>query len=193
MWGEGAVHQQCSRSDIQTNDRVRVLGWGCQRRQITLHRDSKASSEGLGELPAVQDGSICSRGWALTVESADAKSRGDRDTTLRLHGVEHEQAWLCQATTVHHSLLLRCLGWRKRKRDDHTLSYAASLAKTAYESIEATGRKRRVLFAGFVARMGEERLPRWVIFGELVGDKGCSGGQEKDRLVHFKGICRPLE
>ena len=23
---------------------------------------------------------------------------------------------------AHHSMLLRCLGWRKRKRDDHTLS-----------------------------------------------------------------------
>ena len=32
---------------------------------------------------------------------------------------------------VHHSMLLRCLGWRKRKRDDHTLSYAGALAKTA--------------------------------------------------------------
>ena len=25
---------------------------------------------------------------------------------------------------VHHSMLLRCLGRRKRKREDHTLSYA---------------------------------------------------------------------
>ena len=39
---------------------------------------------------------------------------------------------------VHHSMLLRCLGCPKRKRDDHTLSYADALAKTAFESIEAT-------------------------------------------------------
>ena len=31
-------------------------------------------------------------GCALTVESAVAESRGDRDTTLRLHDVEPEQA-----------------------------------------------------------------------------------------------------
>ena len=38
---------------------------------------------------------------------------------------------------VHHSMLVRCLGWRKRKRDDHTISYADALAKTAFsESIE---------------------------------------------------------
>ena len=81
---------------------------------------------------------------------------------------------------VHHSMLLRCLGWRKRKRDDHTLSYADALAKTASDSIEAIVRKRRILFARFVARMGEERVPRRVMFGELVGGKGYSGGQEKD-------------
>ena len=81
---------------------------------------------------------------------------------------------------VHRSMLLRCLGWRKRKRDDHTLSYADSLAQTDSESVEAIVRKRRILFARFVARMGEERLPHGVIFGELVGGKGYSGGQEKD-------------
>ena len=83
-------------------------------------------------------------------------------------------------------MLLRCLGWRKRKRDDHTLSFADALAKTASESIEARVRKRRILFAGFVARMGEERLPQRVMFGELVGGKGYSGGQEKDWMVHLK-------
>ena len=87
---------------------------------------------------------------------------------------------------VHHSMLLRRLGRRKRKRDDHTLSYADVLAKTASESIEAIVRKRRILFAGFVARMGEERLPQRVMFGELVGGNGYSGGQGKDWTAHLK-------
>ena len=53
--------------------------------------------------------------------------------------------------------------------------------------IEAIVRKRRILFAGFVARsMGEERLPRRVMFGELVGGNGYSGGQQKDWLVHLQ-------
>ena len=43
-----------------------------------------------------------------------------------------------------HSMLLRCLGWWKRKREDQTLSYADALAKTAYESIEAIVGKRRI-------------------------------------------------
>ena len=36
------------------------------------------------------------------------------------------------------------------------------------------------MFAGFVACIGEERLPRRVIFGEMLGGKGYSGGQEWD-------------
>ena len=83
-------------------------------------------------------------------------------------------------------MLLRCLGWRKRKRDDHTLSYADALAQADSESVEAIVRKRRTLFAGFVARMGEERLRQRVIFGEIVGGKGCSGGQEKYWMDHLK-------
>ena len=34
--------------------------------------------------------------------------------------------------------------------------------------------------------MGEERLPQRVMFGELVGGKGYSGGQGKDWRVHLK-------
>ena len=83
-------------------------------------------------------------------------------------------------------MLLRCLAWRKRKRDDHTLSYADALTKTASESIEAIVRKRRILFAGFVGRMGEELLPQRMVFWELVGGKGYSGGQEKDGLAHLE-------
>ena len=34
--------------------------------------------------------------------------------------------------------------------------------------------------------MGEERLPQRVMFGEFVGGKGYSGGQEKDWMDHLK-------
>ena len=34
--------------------------------------------------------------------------------------------------------------------------------------------------------MGEKRLPQRVIFGELIGGQGYSGGHEKDWLVHLK-------
>ena len=87
---------------------------------------------------------------------------------------------------VHHSMLLRCLGWRERKRDDYTLSYADALAETASESLEAIVRKRRIFFARFTARMEEEHLPQGVMFGKLVGGRGYSGGPKKDWMVHLK-------
>ena len=39
---------------------------------------------------------------------------------------------------------------------------------------------RRILFAGFVARMEDTRLPKCVMFGELVGGAVSAGGQEKE-------------
>ena len=46
------------------------------------------------------------------------------------------------------------------------------------ESTEATLRRKRILFAGFVARMEDTRLPKCVMFGEMVGGAGCVRGQE---------------
>ena len=41
------------------------------------------------------------------------------------------------------------------------------------------------MFAGFVARMDDTRLPKCVMFGELVGGAGCGGGQEKECMGCF--------
>ena len=41
-------------------------------------------------------------------------------------------------------------------------------------------RKRRILFAGFVARMEDTRLPKCVMFWELVGGADSAGGLEKE-------------
>ena len=57
--------------------------------------------------------------------------------------------------------------------------------KTGNESIEATLRRRRILFVRFVARMEGTRLPKCVMFGELVGGAGCVGGQEKEWIWCF--------
>ena len=69
---------------------------------------------------------------------------------------------------------------KKHNRADRPISYLDTLFKTGSESIEATLRRRQILFAGFVARMENTRLPKSVIFGELVGGAGCVGGQGKE-------------
>ena len=80
---------------------------------------------------------------------------------------------------AHHRILTRCIGWRKRNRADHPISYLETLVKTGSESIEATLRGRRILFAGFVARMEDTRQPKCVMFGELVGARAVGGGMKK--------------
>ena len=80
---------------------------------------------------------------------------------------------------AHHNSLTRCIGWRKNNRADHPVSYLDTLMKTGSESIEATLRRRRILFAGFVVRMEDTRLPEYVIFGELVGARVAWGARKK--------------
>ena len=41
------------------------------------------------------------------------------------------------------------------------------------------------MFAAFVARMEDTRLPKCVMFGEMVGGAGCVGGQEKEWMGCF--------
>ena len=92
--------------------------------------------------------------------------------------VHHQYDTLHRA---HHRFLTGCIiGWRKHNRADDPISYLDTLLKTGSESIEATLCKRRILFAGFVARMEDARLLKCVMFGEMVGGAGCVGGQEKE-------------
>ena len=86
---------------------------------------------------------------------------------------------------AHHRFLTRCIGWRKHNRADHPISYLDTLLKTGSESIEATLRRRRILFARFVARMEDTRLPKCVMFGEMMGGAGCVEGQKKEWMGCF--------
>ena len=80
---------------------------------------------------------------------------------------------------AHHRFLTRRIGWRKHNRADHPISSLDTLVKTGSESIEATLSRRRILFAGFVARMEDTRLSKCVMFGEMVGGAGCVRGPGK--------------
>ena len=100
----------------------------------------------------------------------------------RLYGCVTWSPRACHYDTLrraHHRFLTRCIGWRKHNRADHPISYLDTLVKTGSESIEATLRRKRILRARFVARMEDTRLPKCVMFGEMVGGAGCVGGQEK--------------
>ena len=86
---------------------------------------------------------------------------------------------------AHYRFLTCCIGWRKHNRADHPIFYLDTLIKTESEGIEAALRGRRVLFAEFVARMEDTRLPKCVVFEELVGGADCVGGPEKEWMGCF--------
>ena len=50
--------------------------------------------------------------------------------------------------------------------------------------------RRRVLFAGCVARMEDTRLPKYMMFGELVRGAGCVGEQRRERTGCLLGNLR---
>ena len=92
------------------------------------------------------------------------------DLKIRMLTVESLETMLCGCVTwstrachydslrrTQHRFLTRCIGWRKNNRADHPISHLDTLIKTGSESIEATLRRRRILFAGFVARMEDCR------------------------------------
>ena len=74
-----------------------------------------------------------------------------------MHGCVTWSPRACHYDTLrraHNRFLTRCIGWRKHNRAGHPISYLDTLIKTGSESI-----RRRTLFAGFVARMEDTRLP----------------------------------
>ena len=48
--------------------------------------------------------------------------------------------------------------------------------KMGRESIKVFMRRRRILFAGFMAHTEDTRMPEYVMFGELVEGASCMGG-----------------
>ena len=73
---------------------------------------------------------------------------------------------------VHHRFPTRCIGWREHIGADLPISVMSTLIKTVCESIDTTSHKRRVLFAEFVECTKDTRLPKCVMFGEMVGGAG---------------------
>ena len=88
--------------------------------------------------------------------------------------------------TAHHNLLLRIIGFQRRKRTDCPMSYAKALKKVQCESVETSIRKRRLLFAGAVQRTTNERLTHRVMFGTLAGGDRPGPGLPKNNWAQCR-------
>ena len=174
--GDTAVHRHFqrkgSRSVVKPNERVRIPREERQPKCRSVHRGRPVHTQRMafGNTP-----SNC------TAERAPLElNRLLRTEVLKtmLYGCVTWSPRACHYDTLrraHHSFLARCIGWRKNNRTDHPTSYLDTLMKTGSESIEAVMRRRRILFAGFAARMEYRRLSTCV-FG---GGRGLRGRAEK--------------
>ena len=78
---------------------------------------------------------------------------------------------------THYRLLLRVIGYRRERGTYRQLLYAQALKKTGCQSVEATIRQRRLLFAGAMARQPAGRLPKRLMDGKLVGGEDPGKGR----------------
>ena len=69
-----------------------------------------------------------------------------------------------QLRMTHHKLLLRVIEYHRVHGTYQNMSYAKALKKNGSQSVEATIRQRRLLFAGALARQGDKRLPKRLLF-----------------------------
>ena len=78
---------------------------------------------------------------------------------------------------VHYRLLVQTLGLWRNKKTDVPRSYSSILEEYGCVSMEAMLKFRRLKWAGSVIRMSSSRLPKIMMFGELVDGKKSQGGQ----------------
>ena len=84
---------------------------------------------------------------------------------------------------THHRLLLRVIGYRRERGTYRQLSYVQALKKTGCQSVEATIRQRRLLFAGAMARQPAGRLPKRLMDGKLVGGEDPGKGRPEQNWM----------
>ena len=87
--------------------------------------------------------------------------------------------------TAHHRLLLRCIRWKRKRRDGyHMLSYEDALAKPGCENVETAVRKRRIIFAGSPL-VGTTRgyQNECTTFGQVGGQETGLGGLSRARAI----------
>ena len=93
----------------------------------------------------------------------------------------HEHYRLLRRT--HHRLFLRVIGYRRERGTYRQLSYAQALKKTGCQSVEATIRQRRLLFAGVMARQSAGRLPKRLMDRKLVGGEDPGKGRPEQNWM----------
>ena len=137
---------------------------------------------GVDEPQALQAGTVRPpEGKSAAYEDPDGEVRGSRGFLIRMRDMDPLKGHYTKLCTTHHRMLLGILGAWCESPNKRILSYKDALQRTECESIETIMRTRKVSWSGALLRMGDHRLPRRVMAGELenVGKPG-PGGKEKE-------------
>ena len=120
-------------------------------------------------------------GKPVASEGTAGEVRGSRISLVRMRDMDPPEMPLRQAPYITPQMLLRILGTWCKSPNKRILSYKDALHRTQCESIETTVRTRRLLWAGALLRIGDHRLPKRVMSGDLenAGKRG-PGGKEKE-------------
>ena len=95
--------------------------------------------------------------------------------------------------TTYHRLLLRVIGYRRKRGAHRQMSDAQALKRVGCQSVEAVVRQRRLLVAEDVARRPDGRLPKRLMFGELAGEEDPGrGSPEQNWLICLKDDLKVL-
>ena len=111
-------------------------------------------------------------------EGPDGEVRGSRGSLTMMCAMAPLEGPLRHLRTTHHRMLLRILGASCISPNKRILFYKDALQRTECESIETTVRTRMLLWSGALLRMGDHKLPKRAVSGEL-GNAGKRGPERK--------------
>ena len=83
----------------------------------------------MGMLQSIQAGAARYGGCPVRSEVAHAKGQGDGNPAVGVRNVDVVKEHFAELRTAHHRFLLRIIGFQRRKRTDHLISYAKVLKK----------------------------------------------------------------
>ena len=118
----------------------------------------------------------------VETQGSTVESGGDGGPTIRVHDVGPPPRTL--PVTEEDTPPTTPASYRVPPRARYRqLSYAQALKKTGCQSVEATIRQRRLLFAGAMARQPAGRLPKRLMDGKLVGGEDPGKGRPEQNWM----------
>ena len=85
--------------------------------------------------------------------------------------------------------LKRILGVTRR----YKVTHSEILQRTNSASVESIISKRQLRWLGHVIRMEDDRLPKQLLYGELIEGRRSAGGQKKRHKDHIKTILKKCD